>query len=897
MSAQKESSDARAYDRFGPNALNIENQAEPVLQPTPLVPRKSSMEQACEAANVEENAEHTANDYGISDEMQALAQRIRVKCDDGTIAPFCIERIAETLATHTNATQQQATDIVVEIMQSIPLTIDADQLEQCILKRFASNIDCEMQRIAGQYDYYLLQKEVGTTNYLQACERLYGNVTLNGEPAARLHKRFMEFVRAHHLTLQHMLDEWEHDTRRKSFNFFAMQTMRRTYLMRVASLDARGKFVERCGETPEQMYMRVAIVVTNFCISEVPNTFQLLAGHKYTHASPTLFNSGAPIQQLASCFLLNVEEDSIAGIYDTVKKCAVISKTGGGIGLNIQTVRSIGSEIKTGGTSNGIVPMLKVFEATTSYVSQNNKRRGSCAAYVHSWNKQMMDFTELRLNVGAEANRTRDLFTAVVLNDLFMERVHQDGRWTMFCVSKTPDLQHLFGPAFTARYLEYEAEKDKHEGLTMSAQTIWLAIVKSMQATGTPYCISMSNMNKSQHTHMFGANKAVTTSNLCAEIMQFTGKDEDNNEEHVAVCNLATIKLDSFVLSRNKYLGTSQVGSGQDFDWTAFGECVRTSIRNLDNTVDLSYYPTECAKRMNLKVRPLGLGIQGLADLFMVLNMPFNSPEALKLDRDIAEFMYYQALSESMELAKTRGPYELFWRSPASKRILQFDMYNETEKVYKESVIGETKWEQLKTDIVAHGLRNSLLIAHPPTASTASVMQSVECFEPMYQTMYARKTSVGVTPQICKYLYQVLKKRGLWTKETRDLLIKDRGSLERIPLTAHEREVFKSAFDMSMRKYIDHAIARSRFICQSQSLNLFWKDPKQSKITSAIFYGWRKGLKTMSYYIRRRPKVEVHQFGGISEEDASRIASKLQRQVKEVELASDDDEGCLMCGS
>jgi ribonucleoside-diphosphate reductase alpha subunit len=810
----------------------------------------------------------------------AAAPAVVVVVDPSGATPFSATQLMASLAAHTVLTLGQAASVVEDIVQNLPPSLTHRQLDDLVMRRLASTMDCDYQDAAGQYDYEMLRRTLPET-YVEVCERIRGNTVQAGGsadvPAPRLSVKFIEFVRAHAAALDQLLRDVLCDKERRVYSFFSMQTMRRTYLLKVH---------DETAELPEHMFLREAIQVTAYDMARIPETFRLLAFQYYTHASPTMFNSGAPVPQLASCFLLDVG-DSIESIFDTVKKCAIISKTGGGIGLNVQPIRSLGTAIKSGGESNGLCPMLKVFESTTSYVSQGNKRRGSCAIYMEVWNKQVFDHCELRLNTGGETNRCRDLFTALLLNDVFMARVKANGRWSLFCVTDTPDLPNLYGPAFTARYETYEADLARYNGRSVRARSVFKAIIKSMQETGTPYLIAKSHLNKSPHTGLFGPGSTVRTSNLCGEICQYTDTD------HTAVCNLATVKLDRFVRFRGE--GGEDNGEGEPyFDWPHFRRVVRIMTRNLDNTLDDSFYPTACAKRMNLCCRPLGMGIQALADLFIAMRMPFNSPEALKLDGDIAEVMYFEAVTASCDLADERGAYPRFEHSRLAKEgVLQFDFYGPavTAKVYAEGMVGAKAWEALRAR-ARKGVRNSLLIAHPPTASTASCMGSTEAFEPVYKLAYARKVSAGVFLQLLRSLFDTLKRRGMWNEDVKQLLIKDWGSLARIPLPAKDKALFVTAMDMSMRLYIDHAIKRAIFNDQSASLNHFYKDPTYQKLSSAIFYAFNGGLKTLSYYIRRRPRKEQNQFASISDAVAAKIAQRLQRHfgdgedVEGVELGS-----------
>jgi ribonucleoside-diphosphate reductase alpha subunit len=800
----------------------------------------------------------------------------KILIDDGTSqTPFDAERLSESIVAHTVLQIEQARVVVADIAKNLPPIVSHKKLDEVLMLRLSNTVDCDYQDAAGQYDYEMLRRTL-PVDYVQVCRRIRDNtVRANGNsdtPAPRLSAKFMDFVQEHGAFLQAQLDAMLASPERRTYSFFAMATFRRTYLLRVWN-HVTGE--DETAELPEHMYLREAIQVTRYDLARIPETFRLLAFQFYTHASPTMFNAGAPVPQMASCFLLEMG-DSIDSIFDTIKKCADISKTGGGIGLNMQQVRSIGTPIKSGGESNGICPLLRVVEATTDYVSQGNKRRGSCAVYAEVWNKQVFDLCELRLPTGGEVNRCRNLFTAFLLNDIFMERFAADARFTLFCVTDVPDLPGLYGPAFTRRYIEYESEIEKYNGRSVRARSVLEAICKSMQTTGTPYLLSKSHLNKSQHTGMFGPRSTVRTSNLCGEIAQYTDPD------HTAVCNLATAILVRFV--------KTGADGAPYFDWDAFRHVVRVMTRNLDNTLDDSYYPTPCTKRMNLCCRPLGMGIQGLSNTFMAMGMPFDSPEALALDRDIAEVMYFEALSESCTLAAERGAYPRYEHSPMAKHgTLQFDFYGAAQKVYGTSrQVGKDNWMALRARIATTGVRNSLLIAHPPTASTASVTGCTECFELPYRNLQARKVSAGIFLQLLRELFDWLKAHGRWNEDVKQLLIKDWGSLDRIPMPAAVKALFVSAMEMKQRVCVDHMAERIWFIDQSASMSGFWIDPAYKKLVSHIMYGYRKGLKTLCYYTRRRPKAETHQFSAISDRLAGEIAARLRSYYGDGELATDE---------
>lgn len=648
------------------------------------------------------------------------------------------------------------------------------------------------------------------------------------------------------------------------YSYFSAKTIQRVYCCR----DDNGEV----GECPEHVFLREAWCVTKIkCINSVAETYELLMFKLYTHASPTIFNSACKIQQLSSCFLLDIE-DSIDDIYRTMHRAAIISKTGGGLGMNIQNIRNTGSKISTGGTSNGVLPVCRNIQEMTQYVSQSSKRRGSCAVYYEAYNKDIQKLSKMRINNGVESERCRDLFSAVVLPDIFMERLRQSGSmWTLFCTTDVPELANLYGQAFTDAYIQAESHFEELNGVKVLTHLLWNQICHSIIETGAPYLLSKSNMQRSPQSGLVDGN-ILKQSNLCAEIIEHCGPSPEGR--HTAVCNLATLKLDRFVAH----------GS---FDFQLFGQVVQTAIRNLNHTIDVTRYPDETTRRSNLSLRPLGCGVQGLADLFMRLELPFDSPEARQLNFHIAEYMYFSALTASCELAQEEGAYDYCYRSrQLLDGHLQFDYIpGGWERVQNEGRLGQIVWENLKDKIKTYGLRNSLLIAMPPTATTAGMLGThVEGIEPCYSNLYSRNVSSGQFALLNIHLQRRLHNRGVLNKSIIQQIMRDGGSVKNVDgLSANDKAVFKTAFEMKMRPYLDICSDRQMFCDQSQSMNVFSINPTVNFLTSVVLYGHRVGLKTLLYYCKRRPVVETRQFSLGSDGDPP--------------LAEGDDDECLMCGS
>ncbi|MFL0684568.1 MAG: ribonucleoside-diphosphate reductase subunit alpha [Algoriphagus aquaeductus] len=668
------------------------------------------------------------------------------------------------------------------------------------------------------------------------------------------------------------LDEVIDYKRDFGYDYFGYKTLERSYLIR---LD--GKVVER----PQHMLMRVAVGIHREDIDSAIETYHLLSEKWFTHATPTLFNAGTPKPQLSSCFLLTMKDDSIDGIYDTLKQCAKISQSAGGIGLSIHHVRAKGSYIKgTNGVSNGIVPMLRNFDMTARYVDQGGgKRKGSFAIYLEPWHADIKDFLELKRNHGKEEMRARDLFYALWIPDLFMKRVEKNEEWSLFCPNEAPGLSDCHGEEFERLYEKYEREGKARE--TIKAQELWFEVLESQIETGTPYMLYKDAANGKSNQKNLGTIKS---SNLCTEIIEYTAPDE------VAVCNLASIALP-------KYVTTGPDGK-LFFDHNKLYEITKVATRNLNKVIDINYYPVEEARRSNFRHRPIGLGVQGLADAFIMLRMPFDSVEARGLNEDIFETIYYAAAETSMELAKTQGTYETYEGSPASKGILQFDMWGVTPKS------GRWNWDGLKEKIKKYGMRNSLLVAPMPTASTSQILGNNECFEPYTSNLYTRRTLSGEFIMVNKHLMKDLIDLGLWNDTMRNRLISTNGSVQNVPgIPQNIKDLYKTVWEISQKVIIDMAADRGAYICQSQSMNIFMQDPNFGKLTSMHFYAWKKGLKTGMYYLRSQAATSAIKFTL----DKSALEPKVEK-ASEPEVAKnqkqdaiacslDNPEGCEMCGS
>jgi ribonucleoside-diphosphate reductase alpha chain len=665
------------------------------------------------------------------------------------------------------------------------------------------------------------------------------------------------------------------------YDFFGFKTLEKSYLLKM-----HGKVAER----PQHMLMRVAVGIHKDNIDAAIETYNLMSERWFTHATPTLFNSGTPKPQLSSCFLLMMQDDSIEGIYDTLKSCAKISQSAGGIGLSIHNVRATGSYIRgTNGTSNGIVPMLRVFNDTARYVDQGGgKRKGSFAIYLEPWHADIFEFLDLKKNHGKEEMRARDLFFALWISDLFMKRVEADGDWSLFCPNEAPGLSDCYGEKFEELYTRYEKEGRARK--TIKAQELWFAVLESQIETGTPYILYKDACNEKSNQKNLGTIKS---SNLCTEIVEYTAPDE------IAVCNLASIALPRFV------------NNGQ-FDFQRLYDITKVITRNLNKIIDINYYPVEAARRSNMRHRPIGIGVQGLADAFILLRMSFESDEARALNRDIFETIYFAAMTASMEEAQLHGHYETFPGSPTSEGIFQFDMWGVTPT-------NRWNWDTLKADVIKHGIRNSLLLAPMPTASTSQILGNNECFEPYTSNIYTRRVLSGEFTIVNKHLLKDLVKLGLWNDGMKSKIIASNGSIQHIPEIPEDlKEIYKTVWEVKQRAIIDMAADRGAFIDQSQSLNIFISDPNYAKLTSMHFYAWKKGLKTGMYYLRSKSAADAIKFT-IDQSILKQVAqdatnaqlpntfkvaetpgvNAISREEALAQMACslDDPDSCIACGS
>ena len=761
-------------------------------------------------------------------------------------------------------------------------------------------------------------------NYLNVVEKLYNNTDIHNIRSPIISETLYNVVKNNHETIQSWFD-YERDY---LLDYFGFKTLERAYLLKINK-----KIVER----PQQMWMRVALGIHSDDLVKAKETYELMSKKYFTHATPTLFNAGTPRPQLSSCYLIAMESDSIKGIYNTLGDCAAISKWAGGIGMHIHNVRGSGSHIRgTNGTSNGIVPMLRVFNNTARYVDQGGGRRnGSFAIYLEPWHPDIMEYLDMKKNHGDEEARARDLFYALWLNDLFMERVKQNKKWTLMCPDTCRGLSDVYGDEFKTLYEEYE---NKNMGMkTVNARDVWFKILDSQSETGVPYLLYKDACNKKSNQKNLGTIKS---SNLCCEIIEYS------DDKETAVCNLASIALSKFVdkakipfnvnnikiytknncnwclmmkneLKKNNITYTEEKVEVDDFEsfkkqhgvetvpqlydgdeliggYAKVAELLKPTFNydelhkttkivtnNLNKVIDINFYPTTKTKTSNMRNRPIGIGVQGLADTFALMNIPFHSEEATKVNNYIFETMYHAALEKSMEISKIEGPYSSFNGSPASKGILQFDMWNVNVSNDRYD------WDQLKQNIKEYGIRNSLLLAPMPTASTSQILGNNECFEPFTSNIYVRRTIAGEFIIINKHLLNELINIGLWNEETKQLMVKYNGSIQEInKIPQVLKDKYKIVWEIPMKHIINMAADRGKFICQSQSMNLWMKNPTYDKLTTMHFYSWSKGLKTGQYYLRTKAKAAPQQFTV----EPDKVNSKQENDDYE-------EEDCLMCGS
>ncbi len=638
-----------------------------------------------------------------------------------------------------------------------------------------------------------------------------------------------------------------------NYDYFGFKTLERSYLLKI-----NGKIVER----PQHMLMRVAVGIHLNDLESVIETYDLMSKKFFTHATPTLFNAGTPKPQMSSCFLLTMKDDSIDGIYDTLKQTAKISQSAGGIGLSIHNVRATGSYIRgTNGTSNGIVPMLRVFNDTARYVDQGGgKRKGSFAIYLETWHADIFEFLDLKKNTGKEEMRARDLFFAMWTSDLFMKRVEEDSHWTLMCPNECPKLCDVYGDEFEALYTSYEAAGKGRK--TVKARELWEKILESQIETGTPYMLYKDAANRKSNQKNLGT---IRSSNLCTEIMEYTSEDE------IAVCNLASISLPMFI-------------ENGEFNHNLLFNVTKRVTRNLNKVIDRNYYPVKEAENSNLRHRPVGLGVQGLADAFIMMRMPFTSDEAKQVNQEIFETLYFAAVTASMEMAKEEGPYSTFKGSPISQGQFQHNLWN----IKDEELSGRWDWASLRKEVMEHGVRNSLLVAPMPTASTSQILGNNEAFEPYTSNIYTRRVLSGEFIVVNKHLLNDLVERGLWNETLKQDLMRNNGSVQALDIPEDLKELYKTVWEMSMKDIIDMSRHRGYFIDQSQSLNLFMQDANYAKLTSMHFYAWKSGLKTGMYYLRTKSAVDAIKFTLNNDKKAEPTA---QAEPVAVEVIAPNESG------
>lgn len=794
--------------------------------------------------------------------MEIQGEEMRVIKRDGRLEEVSFDKILRRVKSIGNEANLSLnyTQFVMRVIDQLHDKITTHQIDELAAEQCAS-------LVTTHPDYGVLASHIVVSNmhkqtpetFSAAMKTLSSFVNKSGKETSLLDENVYRFIEFNQDTLNSAIVK----KRDYLLDYFGLKTLERSYLMSVNGVRI---------ETPQYLFMRVACgihvpkeidmcwtqqTVNEEIVKAILETYDLMSQKYFIHATPTLFNAATPRPQLSSCYLVAMEDDSIEGIFNTLKDCASISKWAGGIGLHVHNIRPSGSHIRgTNGNSNGLVPMLRVFNSTARYVDQGGgKRNGSFAIYLEPWHADVFEFLELRKNHGDEETKARDLFYAMWVPDLFMERVKADAEWSLFCSDQCPGLADVYGDDFKALYEQYEREGKARE--TVKARKLFMAILDSQMETGTPYLLYKDAANSKSNQKNLGTIKS---SNLCTEIIEYSDSTE------TAVCNLASLSLPRFVKD------------DKTFDYDKLVEVTRVVTRNLNKVIDVNFYPTEKTYRSNMRHRPIGIGVQGLADVFAKMDLPFHSDQARIINKDIFEAIYYGSVSASMELAKALGPYESYKGSPASQGVLQFDMWN-----VKPS--SRFNWTALKRDIAKYGMRNSLLVAPMPTASTAQILGNNEAFEPFTNNIYKRRTLAGEFLIANKYMMKDLLDLGLWSKELKDNIIENNGSIQHVDgIPEHIKLKYKTVWEIPMRHVIDMAADRGAFICQSQSMNLWVEDPTYPVLTSMHFYSWQKGLKTGMYYLRRKPKHNPQQFT---------IVPKQQRQDSGSQV--DDEEGCLMC--
>lgn len=740
-----------------------------------------------------------------------------------------------------------AMKVIDQLYDGIPTTkIDELTAEQC------ATMATQHPDYGTLAAYIIVSNHHKTTppTFYEAMRRLYEFRDVRDQPSPLISDEFWAVVCDHRDELEDMIDM----SRDFLIDYFGFKTLERSYLMRT-----NGTTVER----PQYMWLRVSVGIHGLRMHKVRSTYDLMSQKYFTHATPTLFNAGTPRPQLSSCYLIAMESDSIEGIFNTLKECANISKHAGGIGVHVHNIRAAGSHIRgTNGVSNGIVPMLRVFNNTARYIDQGGKRNGTIAVYLEPWHADIAHFLEMKMNHGDEDAKGRDLFYALWVPDLFMSRVKANAEWSLFCPDECPGLSDVYGDEFEALYTRYEEEGRQRS--KVKARDLWFRILDSQMETGTPYLCYKDAVNRKTNQKNLGI---IRSSNLCSEIMEYS------DDKETAVCNLASIALNRFVT------GAGNQGAPR-FDFEKLHEVTRIVTENLNRVIDVNYYPTPKTRVSNLAHRPIGIGVQGLADTFMLLDLAFSSDEARVLNKRIFETMYHAALTASCELAEQHGTYSTFAGSPASQGILQYDMWG------VEPELNRYDWTALKARIIKHGLRNSLLLAPMPTASTSQILGNTECFEPISSNIYTRRTMAGEFILVNRHLIADLQASGLWNEGVKNNIVANKGSVQHISgLSEHLKRKYCTVWEIPMKHVIDMAADRGAFICQSQSMNLWMEDPNYAALTSMHFYAWSKGLKTGIYYLRRKARHQPQQF-------------TIEPEAKKGEKEADQiDEGCTMCSA
>ena len=783
---------------------------------------------------------------------------MRVKKRDGELEEVSFDKILKRLKTlgHEAGIQINFSALAMKVIDQLYDTIETKKIDELAAEQCAS-------LSTQHYDYGTLASRIVVSNHQKNTNpsfshvmgQLYEFKDVHGVHRPLVSQTLWDFVQDN----ANYLDAMIVNDRDYLIDYFGFKTLERAYLFRIGE-----QIVERI----QHMWLRVSVGIHGSNMAAIKETYDLMSQKYFTHATPTLFNAGTPRPQLSSCYLIAMEDDSIDGIYNTLKDCALISKYSGGIGLHIHNVRGKNAHINgTNGKTDGIVPMLRVFNNTARYVNQSGKRNGSFAIYLEPWHPDIEDFLEMKKNHGDEELKGRDLFYALWAPDLFMERVKENAKWSLFCPHECPGLADVYGDEFVKLYLGYEKANKARK--VVNARDLWFKVLDAQMETGTPYLLYKDAFNLKSNQKNLGTIKS---SNLCCEIGEYS------DDKETAVCNLGSIGLPTFVNEVTK-----------QFDYDKLHEVVKVLTNNLNSVIDVNFYPTEKTKRSNMRHRPIGIGVQGLADTFVLMDLPFHSDEAKEVNKLIFETIYHAALEKSNELAidmknfynceetdeyQYIGAYETFYGSPASKGILQFDMWGVTPS-------NRYVWSLLKESIVTHGLRNSLLVAPMPTASTSQILGFNECFEPFTSNLYSRRTLAGEFVVINKYLMKELIQMGQWNEQIKNNIIANKGSIQQLTvLSEHIRNKYKIVWEIPMKHVIDMSADRGAFICQSQSLNLWVEDPTYNTLTSMHFYSWKKGLKTGIYYLRRKAKHQAQQFT---------IEPEKKEQVDE------EDEICEMC--